>query len=121
MNDRNPQQQESACAGAVEVPSDRDGRWRSGMETATMRRVDFSNVGENWWKFLIDASEPFQVLVWLAKHMSGPWSSRMPSTDEVRARVGFLPEDQFFLMLAFQEEADAELFALWRADPGGNA
>jgi hypothetical protein len=86
-----------------------------------VRPVDFSNVGENWWKFLIDANDPFQVLVWVAKHMTGPWSSRVPTTDEVQIRVGFPPEDRCFLLLAFQEDVDAELFALWRADPGGTA
>lgn len=105
-------------AGETEIGR-RDGILPS--EGAPVRRVDYSRVGANWWKFLIDVDEPFQVLVWVAKHINGPWSSRVPSTDEVRARIGFLPEDQRFLLLAFQNEADAELFALWRGDPGGNA
>jgi hypothetical protein len=87
----------------------------------TSRRVDFSDIGDGWWKFLVEAKDPFQVLLWVAKHAAGAWSSRMLSPGEVRLGEEVSPPDARLLALAFEDERDAELFALWRSAPRGRA
>ena len=90
------------------------------MDPTGVLRVSFSRGGATWVKVLVSDSDPAHVLAWLGENTTGPWASRVPTLDELR-QLGIEPKAEHFLVLAFQDEHDAQTFTLWRMPPKGFA
>ena len=87
------------------------------------RRVDYDNaLTAGWTKFLINTPRPERVLVWVAGHLSGPWSFRLLSSAEAAAAlIDEVPEGHLVFVLAFQDPNDADVFELRYVAPEGHA
>jgi hypothetical protein len=92
--------------------------------TQVVRQVAFAEVGDRWVKYLIDVTSAEDVVAWVECNLAGRFSTRVPTASEVRERIGVDPapdRDRRFLVVAFEEHRDAELFHLWRRQPAGHA
>jgi hypothetical protein len=86
------------------------------------RHVPYTEVGDDWREHGIDAGHvPDRLLSWIEKNLSGRWSYRMMSADEVRAITGHDPEGRFFMPIAFEDEADGQMLKLRLLDSEGSA
>jgi hypothetical protein len=86
------------------------------------RHVPYTEVGDDWREHGVEAGHaPERLLSWIEKNLSGRWSFRFMSADEVREVTGRDPEGRFFLFIAFEDATDGQLMKLRLLDPEGSA
>jgi len=89
------------------------------------RHTNWSKVGDrvkNWHKLAVDGShEPDIIIMWVEENLTGEWTTRSLTDEEVITIFGRPPAGSFVHEYAFAERADYDRFRLNFGDHAGKA